>query len=72
MGKYEALTATQAGSAVLGHDIQSPGSYTTYNLPAGQTRPLRFRLFSAHGGYFLGSEPSTVGNIHIHPGRTLP
>lgn len=72
LGAYEALTAAQAGSAVLSHDIQSPGSYTTYTLPAGQTRPLRFRLFSAHGGYFLGSEPSTVGNIHIHPGRTLP
>ncbi|MBN8460693.1 MAG: carboxypeptidase regulatory-like domain-containing protein [Verrucomicrobia bacterium] len=70
--KYEALTysATPTGSRSV--ESNNTAGITTYTPPAGTTKPNRFRIVTALGGAVFSTEPSAVGAIKIHPGRTLP
>jgi subtilisin-like proprotein convertase family protein len=70
--KFEALTfsATPTGSRSV--EANNPAGFTNYTLPAGTTRPNRFRIVSALGGAVFSTAPSAVGDIQVHPGRTLP
>jgi hypothetical protein len=51
---------------------RTPGVYQPYTIPAGLSKPNRFRILTTFGGAVFSTTPSAVGDIRIHPGRTLP
>jgi subtilisin-like proprotein convertase family protein len=51
---------------------RTPGIYQEYSIPAGLTKPNRFRIATAIGGSVFNTTASTVADIKIQPGRTLP
>lgn len=51
---------------------RTPGIYQAYSIPAGLSKPNRFRIATAFGGAVFSESASTVGDIKIQPGRTLP
>lgn len=51
---------------------RTPGVYQAYSIPSGLTKPNRFRIVTAFGGAVFNNTASTVGDLKIQPGRTLP
>ncbi len=70
--KYEALTYAQTPSGSRAVELNNPIGFTPYTIPSGTTKPNRFRIATTLGGAVFNPTASAVGNIRIHPGRTLP
>jgi subtilisin-like proprotein convertase family protein len=70
--KYEALNYAQTPAGSRAVETGNAIGYSNYTIPAGSTRPNRFRIVTSLGGAVFNVVPSAVGDIRIQPGRTLP